>query len=286
MSEDSMVQEKRVSDFSCLVIDDFFVDPEGSLENLLSVPFDTGQKVLESESRREDEKYEFVKAMGENQLFHPNITQQLTMNAIGILKEWDYIPNDSNNQSTKEEFEQLISSCIWTGNYYYPDMTINTNKEKCHPGNFYMNMKVFLGTEDEALGKSGVSFYNFSYENKIYYGVRELFEGITDPEEKREILDLLNYKYVPQTTTKQYESWNGDEYFNKLIHVPAKFNRAILYPGNCWYQNTYDNVSEHYHIEGCLNVPAKEDDGFGNQTSIGSQMSRSDEMPMEFISYD
>ena len=152
MTDKAIVQEKRVSEFSCLVIDDFFSDPESSLNNLLSVPFDTGQKTLEEESRREsDQKYEFQKPMGENQLFHPNVTQQLTMNAIGVLKEWDYIPNDSNNQPTTQEFERMINSCLWTGNYYYPNMTINTNKEKCHPGNFYMNMKVFLGTEDEAL---------------------------------------------------------------------------------------------------------------------------------------
>lgn len=283
MTDKAIVQEKRVSEFSCLIIDNFFSDPESSLNNLLSVPFDTGQKTLEEESRREsDQKYEFQKPMGENQLFHPNVTQQLTMNAIGVLKEWDYIPNDSNSQPTTEEFERMISSCLWTGNYYYPNMTINTNKEKCHPGNFYMNMKVFLGTEDEALEKSGMSFYNFSYENKIYYGVTQLFEGITDPESKREIMDLLNYKYVPQNTTKQYENWDGDEYFNKLIHVPAKYNRAILYPGNCWYQNVYDNVSEHYHLEGCLNLPAKEEDGFGNVS--GNQMT--DEMPMEFLSYE
>jgi hypothetical protein len=281
MSDDAMVQEKRVSEFSCLVIDNFFKDPGNSLDNLLSVPFDTGQKTLEEESRREsDNKYQFQKPMGENQLFHPNITQQLTMNAVGVLKEWDYIPNDSNSQTTPEEFERMISSCLWTGNYYYPNMTINTNKEKCHPGNFYMNMKIFLGSEDEALGKSGMSFYNFAYEHKIYYGVTQLFEGITDPESKREIMDLLNYKYVPQNTTKQYENWDGDEYFNKLIHVPAKYNRAILYPGNSWYQNVYDNVSEHYHLEGCLNLPAKEEDGFGNV--MGDQMSN--EMPMEYIS--
>ena len=49
MTDKAIVQEKRVSEFSCLVIDDFFSDPESSLNNLLSVPFDTGQKTLEEE---------------------------------------------------------------------------------------------------------------------------------------------------------------------------------------------------------------------------------------------
>lgn len=276
MNDNRIVREQRVGSLSCLIIDDYFKNPEDTLENFLKIPFDSGQKVLETESLKDDDKqFQFLKQMGDNQIIHPNLVHQLTTDVVNILKEWNYIPMNSESSMSREEFHRLMNSNLWTGNYYYPNMKINTNKQKCHPGNYYMNALMFL-TEDSS-NENGISFYNFEYENQNFFGVKELVMEMKDVEMRRDVMDLLNYKYVPQTTYETFSKWNGDEYYKKLFFVEAKYNRVVLFPGNSWFQYNYNNEEEHYFIEACLNVPDHEDD-------IDTAMTNG--IPMEHISYE
>ena len=71
MNDNRIVREQRVGSLSCLIIDDYFKNPEDTLENFLKIPFDSGQKVLETESLKDDdEQFQFLKQMGDNQIIH------------------------------------------------------------------------------------------------------------------------------------------------------------------------------------------------------------------------
>jgi len=275
VNQNFIVEEKRVGELSCLVIDNYFKDPERTLENFLTIPFDYGQTTLEKIHSEED-SIGILKPMGVNQPIHRNLTSQMTVNLVDILKDFNYIPMDSTSQKNYEEFEHMLSASLYTGHYYYPDMVINTNMQKCHPGNYYMNACIFLS--DNFNNGNGISFYNLQYENQIYWKVKDLVQNIEDFETRKDIMDLLNYKYVPQKTYEKFEIWNGDEYFNKVFTVEAKYNRAVIFPGASWYQQNFDNQSEKYFIEACLNLPSelKQSDNEDIQYAMG----------MENIDYD
>lgn len=278
INSDIKVQEKRVDNVSCLIIDDYFKNPEKTIDNFLSIPFDIGQETIENIFKSDDKEHMgLLKPMGANQIIHTNLTAQLTVNIVDVLKNYDYIPMDSNTVRNYEEFEQMLASSLYTGNYYYPDMAICVNKQKCHPGNYFMNYQVFLS--DCEGSENGIAFYNLEYENYIFWKVKDLVDNVEDFETRKDIMDLLNYKYVPQKNYEKYSSWNGDEYFKKIFEVEAKFNRMIIFPGQLWYQNRYDNISEKYFIEGCLNLPSdRREHPIENEPSF--------EMTMESIDYD
>lgn len=281
INDECKIRQQKFGDLDLIIIDDFLVNPDKTTDNFMNIPFDMGQTVLENESRRDESegRLNFVKPMGENQVIHPNLVHQLMMHVHNFLKECDFIPMNSSEQQTPEQFTQMMGTSNWTGNYFYPDMTISTNKQKCHPGNYMFNAQLFLSKEAEG-EENGVTFYTFNYENKVYWTVQNLMQECKDAEERRDIMDLLNYKYVPQPSTQKFEQWEGDENFQQVFKVGAKYNRLIIFPGTTWYQVNYDNTNEKYFIEGNLHIPGSEENGPGPLDSSGGGM------PMETMDYE
>ena len=69
-----------------------------------------------------------------------------------------------------------------------------------------------------------------------------------------------------------------------MFTVEAKYNRVVLFPGNSWFQHNYDNKTEKYFIESCLNVPEEQYTPEGPMG--GPQFEEFEEPPMEFITYE
>jgi len=286
LSDECSIKETRVGDISCLIIDNYFQDPEYVVETFLKFPFDIGQTTLEeavAEIKDGGKNPSFIKPMGENQIIHPHLVQTLTLGYHNLLKEYSYIPEMAHVSDTEASFDKTMNSSLHTGCLFYPDMNISVNKHKPAPGNYHMNAVAFL-SENTSGVDNGISFYQFEYENEVYSGVKELINETTDAELRRDIMDLLNYKYIPQKGFEKFSIWNGDEHFKRLFTVEAQFNRVVLFPGNSWFQYNYDNASEKYFIESCLDVPseATQQEGLG---MMGGQEDF-EEPPMEFISYE
>jgi hypothetical protein len=288
VNDEMQVKETRVGDVSCLVIDDYFADPDYVKETFLKFPFDIGQCTLETavkEIQDGGDNPGFIKPMGENQVIHPHLVQTLTMGYHDLLKEYSYIPEMSHQEDTEASFNKAMNSSLHTGCLFYPDMNITANKHKPSPGNYYMNAVAFL-SEDSVGVDNGISFYTFQYENAYFHGVKELIDDTTDAELRRDIMDLLNYKYIPQKAFEKFSIFDGDEYFVRLFTVEAKYNRVVLFPGNSWFQHNYDNKSEKYFIESCLDVPEAQTEQSAESMMGGPQFEEFEEPPMEFITYE
>lgn len=288
VNDEMQVKETRVGDISCLVIDNYFADPDYVKETFLKFPFDIGQQTLEgavSEIQDGGKNPGFIKPMGENQVIHPHLVQTLTMGYHDLLKEHSYIPEMAHQEDTEASFNKAMNSSLHTGCLFYPGMNICLNKHKPSPGNYFMNAVAFLSEDSEGLD-NGISFYNFQYENQIFSGVKELIDDTTDAEIRRDIMDLLNYKYIPQKGFEKFSVWTGDEHFTRLFTVESKYNRVVLFPGNSWFQHNFDDKSEKYFIESCLDVPEAEVQQDGLSMMGGPEFEEFEEPPMEFITYE
>jgi hypothetical protein len=247
-------QEFRVGDLSYVVIDNFFSEPDIVRDNFLNIPFDSGQNYLESLYKDDTEGDSgFIKFLGANQLIDSNLCQKLSMSIIDVLRDYDYIPQDSTFQNDVESLNRMMGSCNYQSNFFFPDMTINKNVQKAHPSPNNYNFTVFLGPSEGS--NNGISFYNFEHENRLLWSLKDVFDDVTDVEERREIMDLLEYKYLPSTKYETFSNWSGDEYFKKVTTVESKYNRMIIYSGDYWTQHNYDNQSEKYIVTGSINIP-------------------------------
>lgn len=263
--------ESRYGKLSYVVVDNFFKDPDNVRDNLLTIPFDTGQQLLDGLMEK-GEECKFMKPMGHNQLISSNLTQQWTWTIIEMMKDFNYIPMDDNKEKDVESISRMMNSVKYDGSLYYPNMTVNCNNVKCHPRQADFNFTIFLG--DAEGDENGMSFYNMEYEDEVYWGITDILNNVEDPDLRLEFQDLLQYKYQPTTNIEKFSDWQGDNYYKKLINIPAVYNRLILFSGDTFSQQNYDNKSARYTIDGSINIPPeyRDNEGMLNTEGLDAMM--------------